>query len=204
MKLLLASNGQFLIDKGYKLLGIPKDKIHIGYIITASKKVSSKEYIKIYKQLMKDNKYSFEEIDIEDKTEKELKEFFKDKNIIHMEGGNTFYLLEAIKKTGFDKILKEFLNEGKIYVGTSAGSSIMGPTIGFSSHVPENTPEQKLKSLNFVPFLVKSHYKDVKAEEYRKILKTIKYPVKILRDGQGILVENGKYTFMGDGEEVKL
>lgn len=35
-------------------------------------------------------------------------------------------------------------------------------------------------------------------------MKTLKYPLRILRDGQGLLVEDGKYTFYGDGEEVKL
>ncbi|MBU2250246.1 hypothetical protein KKG80_01495 [Patescibacteria group bacterium] len=35
-------------------------------------------------------------------------------------------------------------------------------------------------------------------------IKTLKYPIKILRDGQGILVDDNKYTFIGDGEEVKL
>ena len=55
-----------------------------------------------------------------------------------------------------------------------------------------------------MPFLVKSHYKNEQETEYRKKLRTIDFPVRILRDGQGILVENNKYTFMGDGEEVKL
>jgi len=31
-----------------------------------------------------------------------------------------------------------------------------------------------------------------------------KNELRILRDRQGVLVENGKYTFIGDGEEVKL
>jgi hypothetical protein len=38
----------------------------------------------------------------------------------------------------------------------------------------------------------------------REVIKTLKYPLRILRDGQGILVEDNKYTFVGDGEEVIL
>ena len=204
MKLLLASNGKFLIEKGYKLLNIPKDKIHIGYITTASKGVSSVEYIKLHKQMMNGNGYSFEEIDIENKTEKELRQFLKDKNVIHIEGGNTFYLLKAIKESGFDKIIKELLDRGIVYAGTSAGSSIAGPTIEFSSHVPKGTPIEELKALNLVPFLFKAHYTDDKKEQYLEKIKSIKYPIKLLRDGQGILVEDKKYTFIGDGKEVKL
>jgi len=204
MKMLLASNGQFLIEKGYQLLGIPRDKIFIGYITTASKGASSNEYIKIHKQLMKDNGYSFEEIDIENKSEKALRQFFSDKNVIHIEGGNTSYLLKVIKQSSFDKILKDLLNKGIIYVGTSAGSSIIGPTIEFSSHAIKGTTNKELRSLNLVPFLIKSHYTDDKEAEYKERLKTLKYPIKFLRDGQGILVENNNYIFVGDGKEVEL
>lgn len=204
MKLILASDLIFVLKYGYKLTGIPKDQIKIGYITTASKGASRKDYVQIFKKQIKDARYNLEEIDIEDKTEQELKKFFEDKNVIHMEGGHTFYLLNVIKKIGFDKMLKEMIESGKVYMGTSAGSSIMGPTIGFSSHVPVNATEENLKGLGWVPFLIKAHYKDEKAEEYKKILQTIKYPVRILRDGQGIFVENGKFTFMGDGDEVKL
>jgi dipeptidase E len=202
MKLLLASDGKFVIEEGYKILGIPKDQIHIGYITTASKGATNTEYIKIHKQLMKESGYSFEEIDIENKNESELKKFFSDKNIIHMEGGNTFYLLKAIKKFGFDKILREFINEGKIYIGTSAGTSIMGPDISISSHKPEGISKDELIGLKLVPFLIKCHYTDEKKVEYLERLKNLEYPVRFLRDGQGILVEDDKYTFIGKEDEV--
>ena len=204
MKLVLGSDLTFLLKYGYGLTGIPKDQMKIGYITTASKAFSNTDYIRLLKKQIEENGYDVEEIDIENKTQKELKEFFDNKNIIHMEGGNTFYLLKAVRKTGFAEILKELLNEGKVYIGTSAGSLIVGPTIDFSSHVPENTPKEELIGLELVPFLVKSHYKNEQETEYRKKLRTIDFPVRILRDGQGILVENNKYTFMGDGEEVKL
>jgi len=202
--MLLASNGEFLIKKAYKLLGIPTNKIRIGYITTASKGASSDDYVKIHKKMMQEYNYSFEEVDIEDKSENELKKFFNDKNIIHMEGGNTLYLLQVIRKTGFDKFLKDLMNKKIIYVGTSAGSSIVGPTIEFSSHIPNGTPVKELTALNLVPFLIKSHYTDEKKKEYKKRIKNIKYPVKFLRDGQGIIIENGECKFIGAGKEVIL
>ncbi len=204
MKLLLASNGGFLFDKGYEILGIPRSEMHIGYVTTASKAVPNLDYITRHKQAMKEQGYSYEEIDIEGKSEEELRSFFKDKNIIHMEGGNTLYLLRAVKKTGFDKILKDLINNGIIYVGTSAGSSIMGPVIDFSSWITKDTPKEDLIALNYVPFVFKAHYTDDKETEYKEKTNKVGYPVKFFRDGQGILVEDGKYTFVGDGEEVKI
>src|SRR3989338_7897544 len=104
--LLLASDGQFLFDIGFGLLGIPKDQIRILYVTTASKGVESNAYLEVHKEAMRKRGYRFEELDIEGKTETELRLATKGKNIIHVEGGNTFYLLKAVKESGFDKILE--------------------------------------------------------------------------------------------------
>lgn len=50
-------------------------------------------------------------------------------DMIYMMGGNTFYLLKKITETKFDVKLKEAINNGIIYVGSSAGSIILGNTI---------------------------------------------------------------------------
>lgn len=204
MKLLLASNSQFLIDSGYELLGIPKDQLKIAYITTAAKGARDKNYIETHKRLMINKGYHFEEFDIEDKSEEEIYYFLNDKNVIHIEGGNTFYLLKAIKVSSFDKIIFELLNKGKIYVGTSAGSSIAGPTIEMSSHVPEGTKKEDLDALNFVPFLVKAHYSENKIDEYKKMMRKLSCPVKFLRDGQAFLINNNSIKLVGYGEEVKI
>ena len=59
-------------------------------------------------------------------------------------------------------------------------------------------------ALGYVPFVLKVHYKDEQEDFICENMKTLEYPFRILRDGQGIIVEDGKYTFMGDGEEVIL
>jgi hypothetical protein len=59
-------------------------------------------------------------------------------------------------------------------------------------------------ALGYVPFVLKVHYKDEAEEEVRENMKTLKYPLRILRDGQGILAEDEKYSFVGNGDEVKL
>lgn len=206
MKLILASDLSFLLKYGYNLTDIPKDQMKIGYVTTASKGEKN-NYIQKFKEVIKNNGYFFEEIDIEEKSKEELKSFFKDKNVVHIEGGNTFYLLKAIRETGFTEILKELLDEGRVYIGTSAGSYIMCPSIEVSYWNPDGKDRfgiTDFTALNYVPFVLKVHYKDEQEPLIKENLKTLKYPLHILRDGQGILVEDGKYTFMGDGEEVIL
>ena len=207
MKLLLASNGGFLIGQGYKALGIPTNEVNIGYITTASKGVENLSYIERHKEAMKNAGYAFEEIDIEGKSEDEILKFFADKNVVHIEGGNTFYLLKVVKEMGFEKTLKKLLDKGLAYVGSSAGAYIMCPTIEVSKlgrNADRDFGLKDLTALNYVPFCLKVHYTDDMEASVREIIKTLKYPLRILRDGQGILAEDGKYTFMGDGEEVKL
>ena len=207
MKLILSSDGSFLLKYGYEQTGIPKDQMRIGYITTASKKARNKDFMEDFKISIDKEKYNFEEIDIEGKTETELKELFKNKNVIHIEGGNTFYLLKIIRETGFDKILKNLINEGKVYIGTSAGSYVACPNIEVSNW--DKTGKDRFgitdyTALNLVPFVLKVHYKDEMEEQVKEGVATLKCPIRILRDGQGIIIENYKCTFMGDGEEVIL
>lgn len=208
MKLILSSDGSFLLKYGYGQTGIPKDQMRIGYVTTAYQ-VSRNNFafFESYKNKVKEEGYNFEEIDIKDKSEEELKEFFKDKNVVHIEGGNTFYLLKTIRETGFDTILKELINEGKVYIGTSAGSYVACSTIEVSTWNKDGKDRFGITdytALNLVPFVLKVHYKDEMEEQVKEGIKTLKCPIRILRDGQGIIVEDDKYTFMGDEDEVIL
>jgi len=205
-KLILASDLSFLLKYGYQLTGIPKDQMKIGYITTASKGDRG-DFSRKLKYAIKDAGYDFEEIDIEGKTKEELRNIFKDKNIIHMEGGNSFYLLRAIRETGFKEVLKELLEEGKVYIGTSAGAYVMCPTIEVSDW--DETGKGRFDvtdftALNYVPFVLKGHYKDEQEEKVKEKMKTLKYPIHILKDGQGMFCEDGNCKFIGDREEIKF
>lgn len=205
MKIILASDGNFVMKYGYNLLGIPKEQIRIGYVTTASKASEDKSFIENYKNRMVDSGYSFEEFDIENKSEDELKNFFVDKNVIHMAGGNTFYLLKVIREIKFEKVLKEFLNKDGAYIGTSAGAYIMCPTIEVSTWSKtnkENFGITDFTALNYVPFLVKAHYSDSLKELIESKLTSLKYPLRILRDGQGLFINGDRVEFLGDGFEV--
>lgn len=57
---------------------------------------------------------------------------------MYMLGGNTFYLLDIIRKTNFDIDIKNFINSGKIYVGSSSGSGILGNSIDVALGYDDN------------------------------------------------------------------
>jgi dipeptidase E len=209
MKLILGSDLTFLLKYGYNLTGIPKDQMRIGYINTASQGAGdfSQKVKDVIIPAIKNAGYYLEDIDILGKSEGELIEFFKDKNVIHVEGGNTFYLLKVIREIGFAEILRDLLNEGKIYIGTSAGSYVMCPSIEVSDWNDETVDRfgvSDFTALGYVPFVLKAHYKDETKDFIKEKMKSLKYPLRVLRDGEGLLVENGKVSFYGDGEELIL
>ena len=205
MKIILASDLSFLIKYGYELTGIPKSEMKIGYVTTASKGSSDKTFTTKIENTILENGYSFEEFDIEGKSKVAILNFFKDKNVIHVEGGNTFYLLKAIRESGFEEALKELLNNGRVYIGTSAGAYIMCPTIEVSDWNKTGRDRfgvSDFRALNYVSFLIKAHYIDEMESVVKEKMKDLKYPLRILRDGEGILVEENNIKFFGDQKET--
>ncbi len=209
MKLVLASKEKFLIKKGYSLLDIPKEDLRIGYITTALKVVEDQVYLaymKEYEAEMIKEHIDFEEFDLEGKTEKEIREFFANKNVIQVSGGNPFYLLKAVRKSGFDKVLRDLLDKGLPYVGCSSGSYLMCPTveIGGWKTTRNKYGVTDFTALGYVPFLIKCHYTDDMKEQVLEKAKDLKYPLKVLRDDQAFFVKDNSCIFIGDSQEVIL
>lgn len=208
-KLFLSSNGSFVIEKGLKLLFEDVSKMRLAYVTTAGKVSKDKTYLEVHKELLRKENYDFEELDIEGKTEDELRMVLKNKNAIFVEGGNTFYLLKAVRQSGFDRVIKELIESGVVYIGASAGSYIACPTIEVSTW--KNPGEEKerfgvtdLTAMNLVPFLIKAHYNTKQTGLLKEKISQTKYQTKILQDGQALLVEDDQYRLVGEAYKIKL
>lgn len=59
-------------------------------------------------------------------------------DIIYMIGGNTFYLLKELREKNLDEKIIQAINNGVIYIGSSAGSIILGKTIETALPYDEN------------------------------------------------------------------
>lgn len=190
-----------------KLLPRPANQIKLAHITTASKAEDDISYVKKDSQIMADVGFHVQEIDIEGKNENELRRLLGDKDIIYVQGGNTFYLLKCVRESGFDKVVKDLIQKAVIYIGASAGSYIACPTIEMANwkHPDKNTVGlTDLRALNLVPFLLSVHFKPEYASVLKQEISTSKYPVKILTDEQAILVRNGEVKLVGNGEEIKI
>lgn len=90
---------------------------------------------------------------------KDLKQAIKDTDGIFIGGGNSFLLLKKLIDNNLINYLKEAIESGKPYLGTSAGINICGPSIGTSNDMPIIHPTS-FNALNIIPFNINPHYID--------------------------------------------
>ena len=201
------SSSEFLTSKYAKLLPLNLNTAKIAYITTAAKGGKSRKHIDDCIERMKRAKYDFEEIDIEGKTKTQLFKILKDKDIIFVAGGNTFYLLEKIQQSNCADVLKDFVNQGKPYIGSSAGSVITGPDISPAYDLDRVEKAPNIKNyigLGFVEFVTLPHWGSEKFKELylnKRISKvyTENNKLILITDKQYIHVKNDWYRI----EEVK-
>lgn len=103
-----------------------------------------------------------------EKTPTQLVSDLSDVDVLYVGGGNTYYLLQQVQLSGFTEIAKKHVEQGKVYIGTSAGSIIAGPDIelAYRPDGPVNAPKLKgTQSLGLVDFTVLPHWGSDMAKE---------------------------------------
>lgn len=119
-------------------------------------------------------------------------------DLIFVGGGNTFFLLQELKRSGADRLLVREVEQGKLYIGESAGAVVACPDIGYCDlmDAPEKAPElETYSALGLVDFYVVPHLDNEEmGEGARKIIETYgdKLDLKVITDEQAILVEGDK------------
>jgi dipeptidase E len=93
-------------------------------------------------------------------------------DFIWVMGGNTFYLNYKLHKTGNVRILKNAINNGVVYGGTSAGSVIAGTTLHGVENVDDinDAPEAIWDGLGLVDFSIVPHWgMEEHASDFEKV-----------------------------------
>lgn len=78
---------------------------------------------------------------------------------IFVGGGNTFVLVSQLYRNDVLVAIKNAVNSGTPYLGTSAGSNICGLTMNTTNDMPIVYPPS-FKTLGLVPFNINPHYLD--------------------------------------------
>ncbi|WP_462113348.1 Type 1 glutamine amidotransferase-like domain-containing protein [Campylobacter concisus] len=80
-------------------------------------------------------------------------------DIIYVSGGNTFYLLNELRKSRAAQAIKNAVKAGKIYVGESAGAIAAAPDTKYATLMDENSVKTSdFTGLNLVDFCVVPHF----------------------------------------------
>ncbi|MBU3011797.1 dipeptidase PepE [Polaribacter vadi] len=90
---------------------------------------------------------------------KNPKEAILNAEAIFTGGGNTFELVNQLYKNDVLSILKEVLEKGTPYLGTSAGSNICGVNMMNTNDMPIVYPPS-FTTLGCIPFNINAHYLD--------------------------------------------
>ncbi|MFA6512385.1 MAG: Type 1 glutamine amidotransferase-like domain-containing protein [Patescibacteria group bacterium] len=207
--LLLTSDSKVLHNSLAGAVGKPEKELKALFMITASMGIPDRAYVARHREVMQDRGIAFEEYDCEGKSLEEHRAAFEGQDVLIVIGGNPFHLLEAVRVSRFDQAVYEFIDRGGVYSGGSAGAYIACPDIGISELSHWNTPEYRgglsdLTAMDLVPFYIKAHYLPEQEEEMRAFAEKAAYPLRVLKDGQGLLVRDGNVEFIGEGEEVIL
>lgn len=200
-KLFLTSVGLAALPK---FLGKSIKGLKVVFITTAANTYPAdhRTWLDYDRKYYKEAGANLVELDINGKSREELGKICKNADIIHIAGGNTFYLLEKINESGFDEIIKRRVEEGVMYVGSSAGACLAGPDIEpiRLADDPKEAPNLKsTKGLGLVGFVVVPHF-DV--EKYQKEIGEImelyddKFKLIPLNNNQAILVEGNEYKIV--------
>ena len=130
----------------------------------------------------------------------------KEAEAIFIGGGNTFRLLNELYRFKLIGAIRERVNEGMAYIGSSAGSNVAAPTIKTTNDMPIVQPPA-FASLGLVSFQINPHYLDpdptsthkgeTREERILQFLEENATPVIGLREGTMLRVEKGKTLLKG-------
>jgi len=205
MKLLLTSAGlshkvigralQSLVEK-------PASETKVAFIPTAAN-VELGNHHWMIRQFVDLWQYGFQWIDVVDPSAAgvDWQARLDAADVLYLSGGNTFHLLDQVRKTGFDKWLKDNIDR-KVYVGGSASSILMTSTIAVAGLEPsdENLPGlTDLTGLGYVEFEIEPHCDMARIEAIKTYADTSPNPVYAIDDMTAIQVVDGQVSVVSAG-----
>jgi len=140
-----------------------------------------------------------ENVKIIDISKDEKVDSFDNFDIVYVLGGNTFSILDKIRKIGLDKLIIKFIKSGKLYIGLSAGSMIVGPNISISETYSEKDKNhvglKDVRGFRLIDVELFPHFTEDKKGLIEGFQKKVSYKILGLTDEQALLVI---------GEKIKI
>ena len=200
--MILTSSLYESIELVKKFLDKNTESKKILFIPTAANVEEYKKYMHLTQKAFEDFGYEVENFDVSIFSEEIAKEKLSEAKIVFISGGNTFYLLQELKRKNLIPYLKERIENGLLYIGESAGSVIAAPDIEYASIVDDKTFATELDDytgLNLVDFYIVPHFEEepfVESSRNTVELYKDKLDLKLINNKEAILVENNNFTII--------
>jgi len=134
------------------------------------------------------------------------KDAIEETDAVFIGGGNTFRLLKALYDFDLLGPIRERVQNGMPYIGSSAGSNVAAPTIRTTNDMPIVQPPS-FDALGLVSFQINPHYIDpdpnskhmgeTREERIVQFLEENDTPVVGLREGAMLRIEHGEIILRG-------
>ncbi|PIT21320.1 peptidase S51 [Snodgrassella communis] len=182
---------------------IQKNRINsknILFIPTAGNVESYTGYIDEGKAALQQLGFQLELLDIASADTQQCPQAFAAAEIICIAGGNTFYLLQQLKRKNLDQLLVHRIAQGCIYIGESAGAIILAADIEYSSMMDDSSLAPELESyagLNVIDFYPLPHYiEEPFVNSVQQIYAKYSNHLKLIpfNNQQAIIISNHDYT----------
>lgn len=175
------------------------------FVVTAAEnEKDDRSWFDADRQALVDAGFMVTDFTFTSKTVDEVAETLKQYDVICVEGGDTFYLLEQIQKSGSAEVIRQLVANGKVYIGSSAGSIVAGPDIYPLRHLepPEiSTRLADYKGLGLVDMVVfphwgSEHFKDLYLDRRLEYNYNDKHKYMLLTDNQYLEVMGETLKFV--------
>lgn len=208
MKLLLTSTGLIndsIAQAFTDMVAKPVDEVRVAFIPTAlNPGADNTRYLaEIFTNL---NNLGVKHIDIVDVDGLRKEQFLsrlEAADVIYVCGGNTYYLLDRVRKSGLGDELGKLL-ETRLYVGESAGSILVTPSIDIAAidDGDANVVElEDTRGLGLVDFEVSPHTpEDVSLKGNENYASKIRDILYAYNNNTALACEDGIVRFVGEGK----
>lgn len=130
------------------------------FIPTAGDPYENKDFVEEDRIALEKMGAKVQILDLKSASKPEIAQALQKADILLVAGGDTFYLMDQVLRSGAAEMIRDFVESGKIYIGSSAGSIICCPTIEGAEEFdnPKLAPDlRNYDGLNLFPGVIIPH-----------------------------------------------
>lgn len=135
----------------------------VTFIPTASKPESVTFYVENDKAAFEQLGMKVEILNVDEEDQHTIETTLNRNDYIFISGGNTFYLLQELRRSNADKAICKLIQQGKPYIGSSAGSVVLAPDLEYIKAMDDfsKAPDlQDTRGLGITQFSILPHFAD--------------------------------------------